>query len=339
MRLKRKACPGIAWWFLILASLLGPGSLGAEEGKQATPAEGAALYEARKYDEAAAVFEGILKREPGNAEAHAQLGRAYLPLRHFDDALTHAEESVKLSPKNANYQDWLGDAYVQKGMNMGMLKGGRTILKSKDAWRRAVEIDPSLLEARYKLSMYYLQAPRIAGGSRGKAREQAEAFLKIDGGVPYGHLILGMLAQKDKNSSEAESHYKHAIEGNDSRDIKLRAINTYGYFLLDEHRYVQAIDAFLENVKLAPEEAFFHYALGHAYDIAGRNAEAISAYQDALKIDPDLGRGVCRFSLAESYEKSGGKAEAVSEYKEYIRRHPRGDKMKEAEKKLKGLGR
>jgi hypothetical protein len=54
----------------------------------------------------------------------------------------------------------------------------------REAFQKAVELDPSNMDAQFGLMGYYLAAPAIAGGGIDKARDQARAIARVDAAYP-----------------------------------------------------------------------------------------------------------------------------------------------------------
>jgi tetratricopeptide (TPR) repeat protein len=81
--------------------------------------------------------------------------------------------------------------------------------KVRTSFERAVELDPKSWEARTDLAEFYFEAPGIVGGGKDKARQQADALLRLNPGM--AHWVLARIASKEKNPDEAEREYRAAI--------------------------------------------------------------------------------------------------------------------------------
>ncbi len=72
-----------------------------------------------------------------------------------------------------------------------------------------------------------------------------------------------------------------------SNDKKVIAyLNTYGYQLLEQGSYDEAIEVFQKQVKIFPNKANSYDSLGDGYRKAGKIKLAVEQYKKALKIDP-----------------------------------------------------
>ena len=65
-------------------------------------------------------------------------------------------------------------------------------------------------------------------------------------------------------------------------------LNDFGYFLLGEKKFDQALRVFRMNVEAFPKSPNPRDSLGAALEIAGDKAGAKAAYEEALKIDPNF---------------------------------------------------
>ena len=74
----------------------------------------------------------------------------------------------------------------------------------------------------------------------------------------------------------------------DLYDLGEAELNGFGYFLLGEKHVDEALRVFRMNAGAFPNSANAHDSLGEAYEIAGNKAEAINAYEQALKLDPEF---------------------------------------------------
>src|SRR6266852_1831245 len=107
-------------------------------------------------------------------------GRAALDRRDSDQAIAQFEKTVAQQPNSAEAHYYLGVAYAQKAEAANMLSQMSLAKKAKDAWARAVELDPNSFNARLRLIEFYVSAPAMAGGGEDKAMELAEDAKKRD---------------------------------------------------------------------------------------------------------------------------------------------------------------
>ncbi len=77
--------------------------------------------------------------------AYTYLARAYIQQSQLDQAVTEATKGALLPPANAEAYYWLGQAYEIRG-------GADDLTKARDAYERALEIDPDYASAREALN-------------------------------------------------------------------------------------------------------------------------------------------------------------------------------------------
>jgi tetratricopeptide (TPR) repeat protein len=290
--------------------------------------EAVALFEKRQYAQAASQLAGVVAAEPGNARARAYYGMALANAKgDLDGAVAQLEKAVSLDPASSRYQVWLGSIYSSKAGQSGLFKAASLAGKAKGAFEKAVALDPSSVEARQALLQYYLLAPGVAGGSVGKARDQASAIGALD--AHRGHLAVARIAEYEKEWPAAEKAYRNALALQPDRAA---THNSLGYALLREGRSADAIAEFRRYVELAPEDANAHDSLGEGLLAAGKTEEAAASYRRATELDPKFSSSV--WGLGDCLDRLGRKDEAAAQYKRYLELAPKGGFADESRKRL-----
>ncbi len=180
--------------------------LASDASAQALP-EVRALLEARS-PAAPAAAEALVKRTPDDADAWVAVTRARLQARQPAKAIESAEKATRLGPKNAQAFYWLGNAYGNRIGEVNMMSKMGLAPKLRDAFEKAVELDPALLDARSSLVEFYLQAPAVVGGGLDKAKAQAAAIGRYD--RFKGLLAQARIAGHEKNTAKALKLYEEA---------------------------------------------------------------------------------------------------------------------------------
>src|SRR5580704_11990006 len=101
--------------------------------------------EAGDYTAAITSLQAVVSQEPGTADGHYWLGRAFYENRDFDNAAAQEEKAVSIDPKNSPYHQWLGRAY---GGQADRERSFSIARKVKKEFEDAVRLDPSNIEAR-----------------------------------------------------------------------------------------------------------------------------------------------------------------------------------------------
>ncbi len=169
-------------------------------------------FRAGAFEQARATLEEALRISPRNAAAQMLLARCYYELRDYKAAVAHAQAAVKAEPDNAQDHLWLGRML---GREADQEHSATLALKTRKEFKKAVSLDPRNVEARRALMEYDLQAPWILGGSKAKAREQAESISRLN--RVEGLLAQARLAEADENTRQADSDYQAVMQAKPRR--------------------------------------------------------------------------------------------------------------------------
>ncbi len=289
------------------------------------------LTEAKNFDGARKMLETIVDRNDADTEAHFQLGKLlFEQFRDLDAAEEHLERATELADNRAEYHFTLGRVYGAIAQNGGIFTGMKYAGKVKSEFIRSVELEPTSTVYRTALLRYYLQAPAIAGGSVSKAREQADAILRLD--AYEGHLAFAQVAVKEKDQEATEREYKASIGANPQ---KPDAYFHLGYYYLSQKRIEEAITQFRQYVRCAPDDPNSHDSLGEALVEKGSYDEALREYSKALALNPRFSTSL--FGTARCYEGKGMKAEALSSYQKFLSLDTKGESAETARRKVEEL--
>lgn len=161
-----------------------------------------------RADAAIRTLNATLAQSPNNARAYNLLCRVYFQLELWDEAVKMGEKSVALDPQNSTYHQWLGRAMGRKAEVANPLTAFNLARKVKTEFERAVALDGNNLSARSDLSEYYIEAPGMLGGDKGKARQQAAIVARQNPAL--GSVIVAHVEEK-QGTGQAEAEYKKAI--------------------------------------------------------------------------------------------------------------------------------
>src|SRR5262249_4163521 len=156
---------------------------------------------------AIATLSSALAETPHDARLLHWRSRCYLEQRNYAAAISDGERAVSERPDDSEYHRWLGRGYggaAEQAKSFSMARKVRT------AFEQAVHSNPSNIAARRDLEEYYLEAPWIVGGDRGKALEQVNAIAQVD--AVAGHLARAAYYLDGKRFDEAEAEYRRALD-------------------------------------------------------------------------------------------------------------------------------
>ena len=225
------------------------------------------LYAGADYK---AAIETLRKAEGKDAAAWALLGKAYYGAGEFKDAHQALEKAVDAAPDNAGYWNWLGRAYGQHADNANPFSAMGLARKCRDAFEKAVELDPENIEALNDLFSYYLSAPGFLGGGVDKAEAIAARVGKLD--EAEHEYLQAELAKKHDDYAAAEKHLRRALEFEPQR---LGRVLDLAVFLAERGRTEESDQLLERAAKLAPDNPRVPYTRAKALIKADRDpAEA-----------------------------------------------------------------
>lgn len=244
------------------------------------------------------------------AQARVAEVRALLEARKHEAAQKLAEQWAKDAPNDSAAHLWLGNAYGAGVDSASMLGKMRFASKLRDAFTRAVELDPNNLDARMALVQFHTHAPGVVGGDRDLAREHGAAIAERD--VYRGHIARAALLRADKKPAEAAREYESAYRLK-PRDPEARLMLGIAYQTLE--RWSDAAAHFRAWAAEDPTAARAWYQIGRTAALSGQKLdEGAAAFQRYLvlpraKGDPENKHAYYR--LGQLYARAGKKAEAV----------------------------
>jgi len=292
-------------------------------------ATGIQLFEAKKFSEAKQFFASYTKNNAKDQVAAYYQGRLFLRDGNYDKAIDWFEKAAKLDENNSDYHLWLGRAYGVKAQRAGMLKKASAAKNIKNSFERAVELNPANLDARMGLVQFYAFAPGIMGGSKDKAREQAEAIKQQN--AHQGYLAFGLIHAMNKQFVEAEQAYQSAIEANPD---DFQAYYSLGYLYARQKEYDKAIMLFENLLQSHPEQVAAHFHFGRLAVMSGKNLdkgeENLKKYLQTEPSDERPSFAFAHLLLGHIYRMQEKKDLARSEYEKALELDPDFEMAKKA---------
>lgn len=270
------------------------------------------LLDAGRVDDAIHASELRMAQFPNEAEGYNFLCRAYFEIEQWDPGITACERAVSLAPNSSLYALWLGRIYGEKADRSSFLNAASLAKKARASFERAVQLDPSNVDARVDLGEFYAEAPGIIGGGKDKARKQAEALMPLNPAM--GHWVLARIAEKDKDPALAEREYREEIAASHGA---ARGWLDLGNFLKYAGRWEEMEEALhhLESASLDRPECLMH--AGSLLLRAGRNYPlAIGLLRRYLQAPVEEGPSPRAHDLLGLiYEKQGDRRAAAEEFR------------------------
>ncbi len=268
------------------------------------------LYESKKYEDAKKLLLSLDDKNKDYASAQYWLGRIAYAQEKYDDATDYFEEATEANDKVADYWNWLGNTYGTIAQNANTLKQGILAPKMRNAWEKAIALDPQNLDARSSLIQYYTQAPGFMGGSTEKAIEMANQIKKIK--PAEGHRQLGNIYYREKKYTQAEKEFLAMVRADATYQSGL------ANFYANQKQYDKAFALFNETLKEKPDDMSTVYQYGRLSALSGQQLDQGEAYlKRYLSYSPSKNEPThagAHMRLAQIYEKRGNKTEAKKSF-------------------------
>lgn len=239
------------------------------------------LYERSEYQSAIK----LLNQAPADAQSLELLGRCYFMLGDFKKSTDSLERAATLAPNDSMIQTWLGRAWGRRAETSFPLTAVGYATKTREAFEKALRLDPANQEALGDLFDFYVDAPGFIGGGMDKAAGLLPHFEKYD--PTGGYLAQARLDEKKKQYTSAESHLRRAIE---SAPHKAGVIADLAKFLSRRGRYEESEKAFAQATAAEPDSARILFDRAAAYVQSQRNLpearELLKKYIAARNLKP-----------------------------------------------------
>lgn len=262
---------------------------------------GNVYFAKNEWNESVNCYLESIRLDPEDPANLNGIGNAYFYLKRYSDSLSAFEKSIKLGPKNAipwsglaTVYDILGDyensiIAFNKSIEFdssdpipwnglgNALRNNRNHVDSLKAYEKAIELDSNYA------------APWNGTGNcfkdLGKLDQAVEAYnqaIDIDPKYAVSLNGLGIVLRKQGLYKEAIAAYQRSI----SVDSHPFPWNGLGNVHVDQKDFDQAVFAFNQSIKLAPNYAVPWNGLGNLYANFGMLDKSLESYRKAIEIDP-----------------------------------------------------
>lgn len=270
---------------------------------------------------------------PG-AAAFAAMRRAWAA-GNLDAAIEQADKVLKAEPQNVVYLNAIGGLFCEKAQQANLFTKKSWAGKCHGTWEKALVIDPKNIDIRFNLIQYYAQAPAIVGGGIDKAKAQATEIAALD--PVRGEIAWGNIARSEKQPGEAERHYRRAAEIDAAG---MRGPVALANFFVSQKRWAEATGLFEQRLAKNADDLFAAYQLGRLLQAEGSEIAKAVPLLDRYLAGPAMLDGPTHadawFRKGQVFDKLGKKAEAIAAFEAALKLAPdHGGALREL-KRLKG---
>jgi len=284
------------------------------------------LVDERKFDEARAAIGSATNDD----KAMHCLGMIDIQRNRAREALAEFEKAAKLNDQSSLHHLWIGNSLGNLADSTSKIKLPFLARRVKSEFQRAVDLDPTSIDARHGLIQFYSQAPGVMGGSMDKAREQVKEIAKLN--AMRGHFEMANLYARDKKLAEAEQEF---IAAERESPDSVAAGTTLAGFYVNQGRWSDAFATFERIQKRFPDDGPLRYQIGRAAAISGEQLDRGEREMKAWLASPPKGTTTPTISsghwrLGMIHEKQGRKDVARADYNEALILWPANDNAKKS---------
>ncbi|MEL7310215.1 MAG: tetratricopeptide repeat protein [Pseudomonadota bacterium] len=217
-----------------------------------------------------------LGENANDPEAKLRQGRLYVQTNEFEKAYELLDEVTESMPTNADAFYWYGAAAGSLAANVSMFKAGKYARVVRDAFSKAIELEPQHSDAHQGLIQFHLQAPRIVGGKKKEAERLAEALRKFD--PLNGALSLANVYRQTRREDDAKALLRALA---DEQPDEPRAWVQLGFDAQGDEDWESAHAAFSKATRAGDDREVHRNArLGALYQV-GRTAVFSNTNQES----------------------------------------------------------
>lgn len=231
---------------------------------------GSLLRSLGRAPEADALFEVALRRQPRSAPL-LQTHSTYLAATdRAPEALRVIERAIELAPKLAPLHADRGQLLERLGRDEEALAEYAIVL-AQDSTAAGVAFHAGELE--------------LKRGNSAKAAELYRQAIAAQPNLAPAHFALAQLAEKAGNTAEADAGFARALTAApDDAMLERLCAET----LARRRQFAAALPHYRRATELAPADAAAHAGYGYMLFLTGRRSEALAAWDETLRLQPDF---------------------------------------------------
>ena len=293
-------------------------------------------YEQGSPEQAHALIDALIAKQPGNAELLVIKGRWLLTEHKLDESLARAQAAVAASPRMAAAHVLAGEVHIAR----------RNLGEATKSFNEAISVDARALGARVELARLHLAAGRaqqalyvaqealtiqptsgdaqfevaralFALGDVTRADTELHRVLEVAADYPDVQTLLGQIYHQRRNRTAARQAYERALTLDPTSVEALTGLVTLD---IGEKQVAQArrrVDAQLQRT---PNNAPLLLLAARTYATAGDRAAAEATLRRAIEADPSYFPAYN--VLGQLYVEQSRLEEARREYEALVAKRP-----------------
>lgn len=206
---------------------------------------------------------------------------------NLDQAWDIIDQAIELSPKqHLHYFQKALIAFKQRAASSFFLSQWKWHSRTKDAYEKALALEPRMLPYRYYVFYSYINTPAIGGGDKDKALRIAQEG--IDLGIRECHLLRADAYRVLDKLPEAFADYDTSITLHLFKK-NLESFRGAGYAAMNRRDWTRTKRYFDYLVECRADRADSYDCLGDYFLAVGDTVNAIKAFETALQKNPEFG--------------------------------------------------
>ena len=236
-------------------------------------------HESGRLDEAAPIYQRVLRLDPAHAGALYHLGNLELARANAAAGVALLRQAAARNPEAAHVQQRLGVAYKRLG------EWGN----AAEAFERALAIDPQHADSYFELADLSQTL-----GQTDTAIMFFQRTINLDHANTEAFRRLGELLYVRENWVGSENCFARVVDTgllNGNVPALVEHLNKLAIALLKQEKLDQAAAVFLRILAIQPALAEMHSNLAFVYERRGRLDEALAAGLRAIELKPEYAEG------------------------------------------------
>jgi len=197
----------------------------------------------------------------------------------LDASIEHFRRAIEIDPDFALAYSALGSSYVNRVLK-GLGQSGDHE-KAKNTFKKALALDPKLLEARMQMIFIYL-----TGGQKQKARTEVELLRDEFPNDPGVHFVRAVVARLDGDYERALRSYDRMVKLNPGERVPA-SYNRARIFMY-QGDYDQSLRELDEGAAIEPEHPMIKVIRARVLSYRGEFAESTTILQEVLLRHPQM---------------------------------------------------